>query len=266
MVKISVIIPCYNQEEFIGETLDSVLAQTFSDYEIIIVNDGSADNSPKIINGYRDNYPDKIKIVNQENCGLPAARNAGIREAQGEYIFPLDGDDKISSDCLQSLYDAIQTKRADVVFSKVVLFGQLSGLFILKNPTKYNMVYSNCVVCSSLYKKEDWLRFGGYDENMRNGLEDWDFWLNFIEAGKKFYKVKKELLFYRIENNFVTNMARENEEKITEYIFAKHSALKKYKERAIKFRWLYRNKMFTNGVIRTKILGIPVYYNRSFNA
>lgn len=266
MTEISVIIPCYNQEKYIAECLDSALEQTFSDYEIIIVNDGSTDKSLEIINEYYKKYPHKIKIVNQENRGPSAARNAGIREARGAYIFPFDGDDKISSDCLQSLYDARQRTGADVIFSNVVLFGQISGVFLLKNPTKYNMVFSNCVVCSALFKKKDWQQFGGYDENMRKGLEDWELWLNFVEAGKKFYKVKKQLLFYRIEDNAVTKIARENEEEVIEYIFTKHGALKKYKERAIKFRWLYRNKMFTNGVIRTKILGIPVYYNRKFNA
>ncbi len=266
MVKISVIIPCYNQENFIAETLNSVLAQTFSDYEIIIVNDGSADNSPKIINGYRDNYPDKIKIVNQENCGLPAARNAGIREAQGEYIFPLDGDDKISSDCLQSLYDAMQTKRADVVFSKVVFFGARSGVFLLKNPTKYNMVFGNCVVCSALYKKNDWQDFGGYDESMRRGFEDWEFWLNFIETNKKFYKVQKELFFYRMGINSLSVLTHKNQEEIADYIFSKHSALKKYREKAKKYRWLWRTSMPKSGVIITKLLGIPVYFNRKFNA
>lgn len=266
MIKISVVITCYNKEKFIRETLDSVLAQTFSDYEIIIVNDGSTDNSFTVINEYQSKYPQKIKIVNQENRGAAAARNAGIQAAEGEYIFPLDSDDKISVDCLEALYEAGQAAKADVVFSKVAFFGAKTGNFLLKNPTKYNMVFENCVVCSALYKKEDWVRFGGYDENMLNGHEDWDFWLYFIEAGKKFYKVPKELFFYRIENNEVTGTAVKNYNENLEYMFSKHTALKKYRERVKKFRWLYRNKLLANGVIRTKILIFPVFYNRKFNA
>lgn len=266
MIKISVIIPCYNQENFIRETLDSVLAQSFSDYEIVVVNDGSTDSSLEIINEYREKYSQKINIVNQENKGPSAARNSGIREAQGEYIYPLDGDDKISADCLQSLYDAMQVTGADVVFSKVVFFGAKTGIFLLKNPTKYHMVFGNCVVCSALYKKKDWQQFGGYDETMRKGFEDWEFWLNFIEAGKKFYKVQKELLYYRMGINAVSVFANTNEEKIREYIFNKHSALKNYRDKAKKYRWLWRTSMPKSGVIITKILGIPVYFNRKFNA
>lgn len=90
MPEISVIVPCYNQEKYIAECLDSVLAQTFKDYEIIVVNDGSIDNSLEVIKRYADKY-DCITVIDQKNAGVVAARNTAIERAKGKYIYPLDG-------------------------------------------------------------------------------------------------------------------------------------------------------------------------------
>ena len=94
MPKISVIIPVYNTEKYLSECLDSVLKQTFTDIEVICVNDGSSDNSAKILEQYaaRDK---RIHIINQKNSGVVTARNNGIKNAQSDLIFPLDGDDFI---------------------------------------------------------------------------------------------------------------------------------------------------------------------------
>ena len=100
MPKFSIIIPVYNVEDYIGKCLDSVFNQTFNDYEVIVVNDGTKDNSMEIVKEY------DVKIINQENMGLSEARNTGVKKAKGEYIIFLDSDDFIEKDLLKRINDS----------------------------------------------------------------------------------------------------------------------------------------------------------------
>lgn len=115
MIKVSVIIPVYNGEKYIKSCLDSVLNQTLSEIEIIIINDGSKDDTQKILEQYREKYLDKIEIVSKENEGQGKARNIGIDLAKGEFVTFVDSDDTIDSNMLQKLYDEIKTKEVDLV-------------------------------------------------------------------------------------------------------------------------------------------------------
>ena len=205
MVEISVIIPCYNQEKYIGECIESVLAQTFKNYEIIVVNDGSTDESATIISNYHERCPQKIKVIQQVNRGVVCARNAGIALAKGKYIFPLDGDDYIPETCLQTLYGAMIDGKGDVICGETELVGARTGKMNVPRPTFYNMILSNCVVCSALYSKSMWIKYGGYDEKMGKGFEDWEFWLNFVSERRKIHRVNEITLFYRCLNDSRNN-------------------------------------------------------------
>lgn len=110
----SVIVPIYNIEKYLSRCIDSVLAQTFSDFEVILVDDGSRDNCPAICDAYAEK-DHRIKVVHKQNGGLVSARQAGIRIATGEYVFPLDGDDAILPDALESAYEIIQKHHPDMV-------------------------------------------------------------------------------------------------------------------------------------------------------
>ena len=94
-VRISILIPVYNVENYLSQCLDSILSQTFSNIEIICVNDGSTDKSPSILNEYAKKS-DKIKIINQENAGLSETRNTGVEYAAGKYVLFVDSDQKLS--------------------------------------------------------------------------------------------------------------------------------------------------------------------------
>ncbi len=222
MPTISIIIPCYNQELYIAECLDSVIAQTFSDFEAIVINDGSTDNSLQIIKEYleKDN---RIKLVNQDNLGVVSSRNVGLHAAQGNYIYPLDGDDKIAPNCLEVLLKAMQSNKGDVIYSQVEYFGSKTGLFNRPLPTKNLMANTNCVVSSALYKKADALKYGGYDINMNAGLEDWEFWCNFVFDNKKFYRVPEVLFFYRQQECSRNNeFSNETKDALKRYVENKH--------------------------------------------
>lgn len=106
-MKLSIIIPVYNTAEFLSACIDSVIYPELDDYEIIIVNDGSTDNSPEIAGSYVEKYPSLIKLINKENGGLGDARNVGINAAQGEFLLFLDSDDKLSPGALPEIWSCI---------------------------------------------------------------------------------------------------------------------------------------------------------------
>lgn len=114
MPEISVIIPCYNVEKYLAECLDSVLGQSFEDFEAICVNDGSTDKTGDILAQYA-NKDKRIKVITQENQGVSMARNAGLKVAQGKYIYFLDADDAIHSQCLEIAYYLAEKYQADLV-------------------------------------------------------------------------------------------------------------------------------------------------------
>lgn len=114
MAAISIIVPVYNVEKYLAECLDSLINQTFSDIEIICVNDGSKDNSQKILDEYAAK-DSRIIVINQENAGLSAARNTGIRNATGEYLLYIDSDDAIELNTCEVLWKEIETAQADII-------------------------------------------------------------------------------------------------------------------------------------------------------
>lgn len=114
MHKISVIVPVYNTEQYLETCLNSIINQTYKDIEIIVVNDGTKDNSQDIINRFSNKYPQLIKSYIKENGGLSDTRNYGIEKSTGQYITFIDSDDYISHDMLEKLYESIITNSADV--------------------------------------------------------------------------------------------------------------------------------------------------------
>ena len=134
MVKVSVIVPVYGVEKYIKKCISSIINQTFSDFEIIIVDDGTKDNSIKII---EDNFHDeRIKIFHKENGGLARARNYGITKASGKYMFFVDSDDFLEPNCLSEMYNEIINKDVDMVICDLPCSGL--GIIGKKPDIKYN--------------------------------------------------------------------------------------------------------------------------------
>lgn len=115
MTKVSVIVPVYNVEDLLSKCLDSLVNQTFDDYEVIVVNDGSPDNSQNIIDDYSNRYPNIIKPLKKENGGLSSARNYGLKYAEGEYVLYVDSDDHVSNDMLEKMYSVAVRDNSDIV-------------------------------------------------------------------------------------------------------------------------------------------------------
>ena len=126
-MKLSYIVPVYKVEKYLNECVDSILAQTMDDYEVILVNDGSPDNCPAMCVGYEVRYPDRIRVVHKKNGGLASARNAGLRVAKGDYIFFVDSDDYLKEDRVKELYDAAVRFDADVLQTSCHVLNEENG-------------------------------------------------------------------------------------------------------------------------------------------
>ena len=212
MPKVSVIIPCYNHGVYLDEAVQSVLDQTFQDYEIIIVNDGSTDQDTiKLLKNY--NRP-KTRVIHTDNQGLPSARNNGIKISQSDYILPLDADDKIGKTYLEDAVQILDTNPdIGIVYCEAELFGDRVKKWELTDYTLQNILVSNMIFCCALFRRVDWEKVGGYNPNMVYGYEDWDFWLSILTLERNVHKIKKVLFFYRIVKNSMRRNLRKDREK-----------------------------------------------------
>jgi glycosyltransferase involved in cell wall biosynthesis len=201
--RVSIIIPCYNHGAYITDAVESVRAQTFGGYEIIVVNDGSTDGHTLAV---LDNLAcGGIRVVTTVNCGLASARNTGIREAAGEYILTLDADDRISSGYLERAVQVLdKDRKIGIVYGDTEFFGEESGRWQLPGYSLYRIPFENMIVASAFFRRSDWETVGGYRPAMRYGWEDWDFWLSVIELGRVVYKIPETVFFYRIRNSSMT--------------------------------------------------------------
>lgn len=200
MPKVSVVIPCYNHGIFLLDTLDSLQAQTFTDFEIIVVNDGSTDESTVTL--LQNLKLPKTRVFNTVNKGVSAARNRGIEEANGHYIMPLDADDKIGPEYLELAVNVLETRpEVAIVYCERVLFGECGGVDPLPEYDPKALLIDNCIYPAALFRKVDWKTVGGYSEKMVYGWEDWDFWISVSELNKQVVKIPETLFFYRVRKS-----------------------------------------------------------------
>jgi glycosyltransferase involved in cell wall biosynthesis len=211
---VSVIIPCYNQAQYLPDALNSVLAQTYSNWECIIVNDGSPDNTEEVALEWVEK-DERLKYYKKENGGVSDARNFGIRKSGGEYILPLDADDKIGPEYLENALQAF-AKNSDigVVYCEAEYFGDQKGKWNLPEFSVNELLCRNIVFCSAFFRREDYNKTKGYDNDMKFGWEDWDFWLSLAELNCTFYRLPKTHFFYRIKENSRNQSLDETKSKV----------------------------------------------------
>lgn len=218
MEKVSIIIPCYNQAHFLHEAIESCLNQTYKNIEIIVVNDGSPDNTIEVASKY------KVKLINQKNKGLSCARNTGIKNCTGRYVVTLDSDDKIDptfiSKCIKQKYDIVSTW--------LQCFGTTNKQWGSTNlrPKYENLIEQNLINCCSFVKREVYDKVL-YDENMKDGFEDWDLWIRAAKKGFTFYIIPEYLFFYRKHSVSMFSEAQKKRDEIIKYMKLKYSAKNK---------------------------------------
>ena len=193
---VSIVVPCFNGGRFLDALMVSLTRQTFRDFEIIIVDDGSTDDeTPRKLAVLRD----QARVIYQENRGPSAARNTGARAARADILFMLDCDDTIDASFLAETVPLLRTAPADVgmVFTHLRLIGAETGV-VSRYFNRFDLLFTNTLSSGLILREEAWRAVGGYDESMREGYEDWDFGLRLASAGYRGIEVQKPLYVYHI--------------------------------------------------------------------
>jgi len=187
--RISVVIATYNYGQYLAEAVGSVAQQTFQDFELVIVDDGSTDGTREVVEGLKEKYPShRIKYISQENQGLSGARNTAIGAASGEYIQPLDADDMLSPEFLEESLKAIEDDPGlTFVYTAPSYFGELAWRITGKSDRRYDLerlLKSNIICVSPLFRRSAWDEVGGFKlRGPGTGYYDWEFYLSLVEAG-----------------------------------------------------------------------------------
>ena len=221
---VSVVVPCYNGGRFIDQVLGSLERQTFRDFEVVIVDDGSDD--PATLEKLAS-VDGRARVIRQDNGGLSAARNAGIRAAHAELVLPLDCDDMIEPPFLAEAVALMRDNGLDVavVFSHMRLTGAAKGLLV-RHFNRFDLLFTNTLPSGLLLRKAAWQAVGGYDEAMRDGYEDWEFHLRLARAGYRGIEIPKPYYVYVMaEDGMLLNRASRLHGRLWRSIRRKHADL-----------------------------------------
>lgn len=195
--KITIIIPCYNSGNFLIRSVESILNQTFKNFKILIINDGSTDNiTLKILKQLKKNP--KIKIVNKKNSGLSSARNTGINISNTKYILMLDSDDWLRLDTLEIFYKFLEkNKKYSYVYSNIHLADEKKGI-LRKNYNFFEQLFTNQIPYCIFFRKKIFDNNFRYDEKMKKGFEDWDLNIRLGARGDYGKCLNKNLFNYNV--------------------------------------------------------------------
>jgi glycosyltransferase involved in cell wall biosynthesis len=223
--KVSIIVPCYNQAQYLDEALQSIFFQTYTNWECLVVNDGSPDNTEDVARKWETKDP-RFAYVNKENGGVSSARNLGIEKAKAEYILTLDADDKYEATFLEkALTVLVNNPEIGIVSSWGRFFKAGQQLHVFQSAAKSvtDFLFHNGVNNgSSLFRKQCWEQAGGYDENPENGYEDWEFYLRVCALGWKVHIIEEVLFFYRQNNGSRSAGMNRKHNETQKYIYLKN--------------------------------------------
>lgn len=204
LMKISIVIPSYNQSQYLNSAISSALDQTVKAHEIIIVDDGSTDNSLEIAKSY-----DGVKVISQVNKGLPSARNTGIMNATGDYLLFLDSDDMLLENAIKRITEVAEKTNADIISPSLKCFGLAQDeIILMENPTIEDFKVANRVGYCSAIKREALLEIGGYSPRMIFGYEDLALWYDLLSRGKKLVTIQEVLWLYRVKEKSMIHDAQ----------------------------------------------------------
>ncbi|WP_445730839.1 glycosyltransferase family 2 protein [Mariniflexile sp.] len=222
---ISIIIPCYNDAQYIEQSILSALNQTYPNKEVIIVDDGSNLETKQVLKKLE---PSITQLITQENQGQSTARNVGIKAARGNYILVLDSDDFFEPTfCEKAIPIFLENPLIKIVTCKAnLLFKHAkTEIYTPRGGDIRNFIFTNDALGTSMFKKEDWMLCGGYDETMRSGLEDWDFFIQLLKNGGNCYVIHEVLYNYRKREGSTTFKASKLKYKILNYVYLKHKEI-----------------------------------------
>jgi glycosyltransferase involved in cell wall biosynthesis len=255
---VSIIIPCYNDAQYIEQSVQSALNQTYPNKEVIVVDDGSNAETKAVLKKLE---PKITKLITQENQGVCVARNIGIEEAKGALILVLDSDDYFQPEFLvEACKKIIENEEIALITCWSNAVNTNGDFLFLIQPTgssKNEVLYFNNSMGSCLFKKEVWRQVGGYDVLMKKGYEDWEFNIAIAKKGYKVHVLQSVLLNYRIKEVSRNTKAVEYQKEIRKYVFDKHRdlAIENY-EKTVDF--------FLNEIEKSKIETVKYKTSNSF--
>lgn len=224
-ILVSIVIPCYNDAQYIELCVTSALSQTYINKEVILVDDGSNVETKAVLQKLE---PQITKLITQENLGQSVARNVGINASKGQYVLVLDSDDFFESTFVEKAIAVfLENQKTKIVtcFANLIFEKEKSYMYKPKGGTIVSFLCSNNALGSAMFKKEDWQITGGYDEAMRQGFEDWEFYIRLLQKGGVAQVIEEPLYNYRKRNNTTTQRANAVKYKLLLYLFQKHREL-----------------------------------------
>ncbi len=225
-VRVSVVIPCFNYGRYLAEAVESVLAQSLRDAEVIIVDDGSTDDSRSVAQALIDAHPEAaIRLIARPNCGSPGqTRNVGIDAARGRYVVCLDADDRLHPDYLARCAAALDAHAdAAIAYGDLQMFGDDDTLHVPPEWDTRVELDCNFLDVVSMFRRSVWAQVGGYDTEI--GYEDWDLWIGVIEHGFTGVKAPGALWYYRKHGSGVFAQHTVRDQEIKAQIVVKHAGL-----------------------------------------
>ncbi len=219
---VSIIVPCYKYANYLKECIDSIRAQTYPIHEIIVVSDGSPDNTEEVCKELG------VTCLVKENGGLSSARNYGIERCTGEYVMCLDADDKLVPGAIE---EHVKLLTDDMAIAQCALmeFGERHVINVPNPQTSLERIMqSNTIYCNALFPRKAWVEVGGFDEaeTMRLGYEDWECWIRMLDKGYHIVSSDFIALRYRVHEGQMTQAtSHPNRQILYKYIYEKHRDL-----------------------------------------
>lgn len=252
---VSIVIPCYNHGRFLGEAVDSALAQTTPPSEVIVVDDGSTDSTPEVADGYGDS----IRYFRTGNRGQQEARNLALAKAEGDFFINLDADNRLCPEYIERTlglskeYDAPDLA---FVYTRRLFFGEREGVSGRHEFDPVALKFRNYIDMCSLIKMDVVKRFG-FDPAFNSGWQDFDFYLTLVENGYRGKLLDLPLVEYRIHTDSVTGRRKGKYPHLAlmRKIVAKHAALYSRRDRRAAMRRAASRVI--GSVLNDRVAGVP---------
>lgn len=229
MAEISIVIPSFNQGEYLEDSIESCYNQSYSPLEILVIDDGSSDNSLEIAQRYEFKeflgVESPVRVISTNNRGLPSARNTGIMNAKGDYVQFLDADDMLMENALARINQEIMQTNADIVAPSFKEFGKSDRDVILGGFTMDDLKLANRLGYFSCVRKSALLEVGGFSPKMKWGWEDWDLWFDLFKRGKTIAVIQEILIMYRVKEKSMIYEANQHAEELYAQIKKNHPTI-----------------------------------------
>lgn len=213
-MRVTIGIPAYNQGQYLREAIESALNQTYKDTEIIVVNDGSTDETASICWEYG------VNTITQVNKGLASARNTAIMAMMGDLFLPLDADDILEPNCVERIVEVAKHTNADIIAPSIHCFGLIEqDTILIPNPTLEDFKVGNRIAYCSAIKRSALIQVGGYSPKMIEGFEDYHLWVNLLTRGKTIVTIPEPLVKYRIKEKSMITEANKHKDKLMAQIY-----------------------------------------------